>query len=405
MFKKTACTVTIAGLMVAGFSATPAFAVDNTTQAATAITSASLANLGLTNLDPALTALVSTAISNAIAAGAIDPALIANPPVAPVTAPSVAPDPNATPTVDPNVDPSAAPVVDPSLAPDPSVTPDPNATAPAPPVEHNAELEEHLHEQEANWDLVKADWLAAFDTVKSDYQTCLDAGTPSDQCSANLGFKLQMAHGAVMLNNFNQRIADVAALPADQQADALKRLEDQRQRTLNRLAEAQTMLQDHIANGTPLPQGVKIKDIPGEADLVNGLLEQLGSPERAIPREAEHVVRNADGTVTVVDHDGEERTFNPEVRPAPRTDRPRPVETHSTETDDEDTQPAPQATQQGGTSVAPVAPAERPRPVETRAPEVRNPEGQQPPAPRPVETRNSGSHTDSTPTPTDQERD
>lgn len=268
MFKKTTSTLAIAGLAFAGITiASPTFAVENET--IQSLTESTLENLGVENVSPELVEEISNNITDTINNETTDG------------------------TTTEIINPEIIETID-------------NGEVVPPEI-----LDENLDEQNKLWDTVKSDWLEAFEAVRADFEECVAAATNASECAAGLGFKLQIAHGEAMLKNYDQRLAEIATLPEEEQAAALEKLEQHRQRTLERLEKANQRLADNLANGTPLPEGVRIKDIAGEAELVNGLLAELGSSEKAIPADAKKIQRNADGTVAIERSNGETTTVAP----------------------------------------------------------------------------------------------
>lgn len=352
MFKKTTSTLAIAGLSLTGiFIATPAMAVEDTT--IQTITESSLSNLGLENVSPELIDEISSSISEVVNSEE-DPTVnneILNPEIVDIV----------------ETQPENETVIDDSL-------------------------DNNLQEQEKLWDAVKSDWLEAYEAVKADFDECLAAGTAANECSAGLGFKLQIAHGEALLKNYDQRIADIALLPEDQQAEQLRYLEQQRSRVLERLERAQAKIEDNINNGTPLPKGVKIKNIEGEAELVNGLLADLGSEEKAIPAEPRKVQLNSDGTFSITGRDGTSKT----IAPKGADGKPMPAPTYAPQAPQgnvETNQVAPQQQSQQGQQQSP-APAPAPKPAPNDNSQKPAPQGKQqvnpekPAPPQPNNQRN-----------------
>lgn len=137
----------------------------------------------------------------------------------------------------------------------------------------------HLEKQKVNWEQVQADWTAAFETVRADFEACKTAGTAAEECGKGLGLKLQIAHADILLSVYDARLQAIANLPAERQAEALAHLEEHRARTVQRLTEAQARLDagDYGPSNTPR--------VPTEEErtLLKDLTAQLGLPERARP--------------------------------------------------------------------------------------------------------------------------
>lgn len=282
--------VTAATFLTISGAALPAFAADETTT--NNVTQAALDTLGVEITDPTLLEEINNNVGEAIDSGIINEEVIDYVEFIDETPPTTEEPPaeEIVPIEDPTVE---EPVENPEV-----LNP----------------IEENLEEQKYNWGQIQADWQQAFETVRADFEACIAEGVSKEECSKGLGFKMQIAHGEALLNNYEARLEAISALPEEEQAKALEHLEKQRERTLERLEKAQTMLQDSIANGTPLPEGVRIKDLPGESELVNGLLQELGSSEKAIPANAKNITKNSDGTLTITKPNGEATTFTPPVR-------------------------------------------------------------------------------------------
>ena len=297
MRKKLIITAALAGLTISSLTVPAAYAEE--ASASKDLTSSALENLGIDNVDSQLLDSISNRVNEAMSDGIIDQNIVDA--VEETTEIPVADSTDAStdaPTVEPSTEPTEAPTAETTEQPSGNPVHD--------------QMDKHLQDQGVKWEQVKADWTAAFETVRSDFDNCISAGGTSSDCAQGLGFKLQIAHAQVLLNNYDARVAEIANLPEDQQAEALAKLEEHRQRTLDRLEKAQQLLADHIANGTTLPEGTNIKNLPGEAELVNGLLQQLGSSERAIPADAKHVKKNEDGSSTITRDNGQEQTFAPQ---------------------------------------------------------------------------------------------
>lgn len=317
--------VTAATFLTISGAAIPAFAADETTT--NNVTQAALDTLGVEITDPTLLEEINNNVGEAIDSGIINEEVIDYVDFADNAQPPT--------TEEPPVE-EIAPIEEPTVD-------NPEVLNP---------IEENLEEQKYNWGQIQADWQQAFETVRADFEACIAEGASKEECAKGLGFKMQIAHGEALLNNYEARLEAISALPEDEQAKALEHLEKHRERTLQRLEKAQTMLQDSIANGIPLPEGVRIKNVPGEAELVNGLLQQLGSSEKAIPANAKNITKNSDGTLTVTQPNGEVRTIAPSERRPGVSNEEQPRQEGPVTQNTPNSQP--------GTSIRPEKPRQEP---------------------------------------------
>lgn len=214
--KKLALTTALALALVpaAGiaFTATSASAVVDQTSAEQLVR-ASLAQMGVTNPDAALVAsMVAELLAQQAAGVIIDTTLI---------------DPTPTPS--------------PSDTTVPTVSPTPTPTESEGP---HPELHRHYKEQSQLWALASPVWNAAFDTIRTAYDSCVTANVAGVDCAATLIPDLQVAHATALAGAYDQIVAQIAALPADQQAAAQAALDLQN-------ANAQRALTHVLAEYTP----------------------------------------------------------------------------------------------------------------------------------------------------------
>lgn len=198
------------------FTATSASAVVDQTSAEQLVR-ASLAQMGVTNPDSALVAsMVAELLAQQDAGVIIDTTLI-----------------EPTPT------PSPTDTTVPTVAPTGSATPSPTETEGPHP-----ELGRHYKEQSQLWALASPVWNAAFDTIRTAYDQCVTANVTGVDCAATLIPDLQVAHATALAGAYDQIVAQIAAMPADQQAAAQAALELQN-------ANAQKQLAHVLAEYTP----------------------------------------------------------------------------------------------------------------------------------------------------------
>lgn len=192
------------------FSATSASAVVDQTSAEQLVR-ASLAQMGVTNPDSALVAsMVAELLAQQDAGVIIDTTLI-----------------------DPTPTPSPSDTTVPTPAPTPSETEGPHP-----------ELGRHYKEQSQLWAIASPLWNSAFDTIRTAYDTCVAAAVPGVDCAATLIPDLQVAHATALASAYDQIVADIAALPVDQQAAAQAALDLQK-------ANAQKQLTHVLEEYTP----------------------------------------------------------------------------------------------------------------------------------------------------------
>jgi|GEM_PF-6343896 len=199
----SALALAIVPISAIAFTATSAQAVVDQTSAEQLVR-ASLANMGITNPDANLVQTMVTQILQAQTDGAIiDTSLI---------------DP-ATPTPTPVPTDTATP----TPAPSDSSTPTPSGT----PHRHEG-LGRHYLEQSQLWAIASPLWNAAFDTIQTAYDACVTAAVPGVDCAATLVPDLQVAHATALASAYDTIVAQIAALPADQQATAQAALDAQK---------------------------------------------------------------------------------------------------------------------------------------------------------------------------------
>lgn len=105
-------------------------------------------------------------------------------------------------------------------------------------------LDEGLGEQGDAWDDVKAEWHAAFDTIKADFAECREsAETDASTCAHQFRYEMQVNHVTAWQARHAAKIGDISALPEDEQAAALVKLERQGDLADARLDRARIQLE------------------------------------------------------------------------------------------------------------------------------------------------------------------
>lgn len=106
-------------------------------------------------------------------------------------------------------------------------------------------IDENLTEETDVWEEQAPAWLAAFEQLRAEFEVCRTDGQSTSDCARTFGFQLQLAHAEGKLAEIDAAIANISALPAEEQAAALAELEAQRsafqaklERTAERLAAA-----------------------------------------------------------------------------------------------------------------------------------------------------------------------
>ncbi|MET1043216.1 MAG: hypothetical protein ABWX59_03715 [Microbacteriaceae bacterium] len=198
------------------FGAAPANAATEQEVAAW-ITDAALDKLELTVEDAALAAALESAISEALAAGIISLA----------------------------VEEIAEDAVD-----DPELTSED---------EIDATLDDELEEQDAAWSDVSTDWHAAFDVIKADFAECREAADGgADACAHQFRYNMQVNHVTAWQARHEAKAGDISALPAEEQAAALAKLDRQSQLAADRLERARVQLEKQT--GVPVETESSIDD-------------------------------------------------------------------------------------------------------------------------------------------------
>lgn len=210
----TALALALAPTAGIAFTATSASAVVDQTSAEQLVR-ASLAQMGVTNPDATLVASMVAELLAQQAGGAVIDTTLINP----------APTPSPTDTTVPTVTPSPTDTATASPTPTPTETEGPHP-----------ELSRHYKEQSQLWALASPVWNAAFDTIRTAYDSCVTANVAGVDCAATLIPDLQVAHATALAGAYDQIVAQIAALPADQQVAAQLALDTQNTNAQRQLA-------------------------------------------------------------------------------------------------------------------------------------------------------------------------
>lgn len=89
-------------------------------------------------------------------------------------------------------------------------------------------LDAHLDDDQQLWDEISPAWLQAFETIRTEFETCRADGTATSTCARTMAFSLQIAHAEAMIAALDARAAAVASLPEDERAAALAAIEADR---------------------------------------------------------------------------------------------------------------------------------------------------------------------------------
>ncbi|MHA6695712.1 hypothetical protein [Homoserinimonas sp. A520] len=112
-------------------------------------------------------------------------------------------------------------------------------------------LAEELGEQGDAWDEVATAWHAAFDTIKADFAECREAAEAgANLCAHQFRYEMQVNHVTAWLARHAAKVGDITALPEDEQAAALAKLERQGEHAAARLDRARVQLEKKT--GEPL---------------------------------------------------------------------------------------------------------------------------------------------------------
>jgi len=103
-------------------------------------------------------------------------------------------------------------------------------------------FDEQLDLDQERWDESGPLWLAAFETIRADFDTCRGEGQSASQCARTMAFSLQVAQAEALLAQLDQRVLELAELPAEQQEQARAELEAERVALEARLLRAETRL-------------------------------------------------------------------------------------------------------------------------------------------------------------------
>ena len=105
-------------------------------------------------------------------------------------------------------------------------------------------LDGELAEQGDAWDEVKAEWHAAFETIKADFADCREAAEGgANLCAHQFRYEMQVNHITAWQARHAAKIGDIAALPEEEQAAAQAKLDRQGDKAAARLERARVQLE------------------------------------------------------------------------------------------------------------------------------------------------------------------
>lgn len=267
--KKFALTTALALALVptAGiaFTATSASAVVDQTSAEQLVR-ASLAQMGVTNPDAALVAsMVSELLAQQDAGVIIDTTLI---------------DPTPTPSPTDTTVPTPAPTDSATATPTPTPT---ETEGPHP------KLSRHYKEQSQLWEIASPVWNAAFDTIRTAYDNCVTANVAGVDCAATLIPDLQVAHATALAGAYDQIVAQIAALPADQQAAAQLALDTQNTNAQRQLAHVlEEYTPTDATTGLVATSVAKLNELQAELERKSAYYRPTGTTGNQYGNSLEH---------------------------------------------------------------------------------------------------------------------
>lgn len=103
-------------------------------------------------------------------------------------------------------------------------------------------FDEQLDLDQERWDEAGPLWIAAFESIRADFDTCRAEGQNTSQCARTMAFSLQVAQAEALLTQLDERLLAIPELPTDQQEQAKAELEAERVALENRLVRAETRL-------------------------------------------------------------------------------------------------------------------------------------------------------------------
>ncbi|MEX1079267.1 MAG: hypothetical protein WED09_09200 [Homoserinimonas sp.] len=105
-------------------------------------------------------------------------------------------------------------------------------------------LADGLDEQGEAWSDVSAEWHAAFDVIKADFAECREAAEAgSNLCAHQFAYEMKVNHVTSWLARHEAKVGDISALPEEEQATALAKLERQGEHAAARLERARVQLE------------------------------------------------------------------------------------------------------------------------------------------------------------------
>lgn len=105
-------------------------------------------------------------------------------------------------------------------------------------------LDEGLDEQVGAWDKIATAWHTAFDVIKADFAECREvAEAGADLCAHQFRYEMQVNHVTAWQARHAAKVGDITALPEDEQAAALAKLDRQGDLAAARLDRARMQLE------------------------------------------------------------------------------------------------------------------------------------------------------------------
>lgn len=178
-------------------------------------------------------------------------------------------------------------------------------------------------------------WNAAFDTIRTAYDACVTANVAGVDCAATLIPDLQVAHATALAGAYDQIVAQIATLPADQQVAAQLALDTQN-------ASAQKQLKHVLEEYTPTDETTglvntsiaKLNELQAELERKSTYYRPAGSQGNKYGNSLEHR-EDAEHR--------DENSYKSSATPRPSTSSPTAAATIApqlrsvtTETDDDD---------------------------------------------------------------------
>jgi hypothetical protein len=105
-------------------------------------------------------------------------------------------------------------------------------------------IDDELADQTNQWQDIAAEWHKAFDQIKADFAKCRETTTDgASDCAHQFRYDMQVNHIKAWQARQKAKLGDISALPADQKARALKKLQRQGEQAQARLDRAAALLE------------------------------------------------------------------------------------------------------------------------------------------------------------------